>query len=242
MIVRGYSAGIEENIKVPATIFEKNLESFKEIENARINGVRNLCFVGSSCMYPVEALQPYKESSLGTGAVERSSEPYAYAKLACWQLCRAISSQYGLNFFTAIQADCYGYPDSSHFIGQLIRRFHEAKEEKRDEIIIWGSGNAIREPLFYGDAEKALQFVLENYNGPDAINVGNGKEHSVFQVATFIREVVGFNGSLCFDCSKPTGAERKTLDNSKLLKLGFDKFTEIKEGLEKAYSNFKNSL
>lgn len=241
MIIRGYSAGLEENIKFPATLFQKNIEVLKEIMDAYHSGVRNLCFVGSSCMYPLVARQPYEEHSLGTGPVEPTSGAYAYAKLAGWQLCRAISEEHGVNYFTAIQADVYGELNSTHFIGQLIKKFHFAKEENQREVEVWGDGTAIREPLYIEDAKRALDFVIENHKSVEPINIGNGKEYSIFQVASHIKEVVGYEGTIAFDCAKPQGALRKTLNNSKLIELGFDKFTELRDGLEKAYSNFKNS-
>lgn len=242
MIIRGYSAGIDENIRKPGNCFDGSIRVVEEIRDSIRNGVRNLVFVGSSCMYPIAAAQPYREESLGSGAIERTSESHAYANLAAYAQCRAYSRQYGVNYFTAIQADVYGKPESTHFIGQILKRMHFAKENHENEVIIWGDGSALREPFFFKDADRAIGFVHEHYQGPEPINLGNGKEYSVAHVARLIKEVVGYQGTLTFDCSQPSGVTRKTLDNSKLLAMGFDGFTSLEDGLVESYSIFKNSL
>lgn len=241
MIVRGYSAGLEENIKNPAHCFDRSLKACSDIETAFKQGVETLVFVGSSCMYPLDAPQPYKESYLGLGAIEETSGAHAYANFAAYAQCRAYSKQFGVNYFTAIQADVYGRPESTHFVGQIMRRMHYAKESGSKEIVIWGDGTAIREPMYVKDAERAIHFVQDYYMGPEPINLGTGRPYSIAAVARAIQDVVCFRGELVFDCAKSSGAQRKTLDSSKLFEMGFRCEHSLVDGIERAYSSFIKS-
>lgn len=242
MIVRGYSAGIEENINRPGDCFDKSLRVCLEIEMARRKGFEKLVFVGSSCMYPLDAPQPYKESSLGLGGIEETSAAHAYANLAAYAQCKAYSKQYRVNYFTAIQADVYGEPGSTHFVEQIMRRMHYAKESGAKDIVIWGDGTAVREPMHVDDAERAITFVHKHYVGPAPINLGTGIPYSIAAVARTIKEVVGFSGELVFDCAKSSGAPRKTLDSSKLFAMDFRNSLSLHEGLAKTYYDLKYHL
>ncbi len=241
MIVKGYSAGLATHIKQPASCFDASIKPVEEIRRAYENGWKTLCFVGSSCMYPIDAPQPYHEESLGKGLPEKTSLPHAYANYAAYAQCLAYAEQYGVNFFTAIQADVYGEP-GTHFIAQIMQRMCIAKANEDKYITIWGDGTVKREPLFIEDADRAISYLIENYKSPDPINVGSGHEQSISQVAMAIQDVIGFQGQLIFDFNKPSGAKRKVLCNQKLLRLGFTKFTDLRVGLAKFHQSSFSSI
>ncbi len=208
------------------------------------NKVTKLLFLGSSCIYPKLADQPMKEEALLSGYLEHTNEPYAIAKITGIKLCETYREQYGCNFIAAMPTNLYGYgdnyhPTNSHVVPALIRKFHEAKEENRPSVEIWGSGSPLREFMFADDLADACLFLMENCNEKQFVNIGTGEEVSIKELAETIGEVVGFEGELIFDISKPDGTPRKLLDTSRLHSLGFQHSIDLKTGLQKAYEDFK---
>lgn len=213
------------------------------IHSAYVNGVRKLMFLGSSCIYPKLAPQPLKEEYLLTGPLEPTNEPYAIAKIAGIKLCDAYRDQYGCNFISVMPTNLYGYndnyhPENSHVLPALIRKFHEAKIKGEKTVSIWGSGSPKREFLFADDLADACYFLMETYNEPNLINIGTGEDLSIKELALLIKEVIGFEGELVFDSSKPDGTPRKLMDVSKLHGLGWKHQIELKQGIALAYQDF----
>lgn len=213
------------------------------IHQSYLNGVKKLMFLGSSCIYPKLAPQPLKEEFLLTGLLEPTNEPYAIAKIAGIKMCEAYRDQYGCNFISVMPTNLYGlndnyHPEYSHVLPALIRRFHEAKTNKDTEINIWGSGTPRREFLFADDLGDACVFLMENYNDKEMINVGTGEDLSIAELAEMIKNVVGFQGKMNFDRSKPDGTPRKLMDVGKLHRMGWHHRTSLREGIEKAYKDF----
>jgi GDP-L-fucose synthase len=213
------------------------------IHSAYVNGVRKLMFLGSSCIYPKLAPQPLKEEYLLTGPLEPTNEPYAIAKIAGIKLCDAYRDQYGCNFISVMPTNLYGYndnyhPENSHVLPALIRKFHEAKSKGEQTVTIWGSGSPKREFLFADDLADACYFLMETYNEPNLINIGTGEDLSIKELALLIKEVIGFEGELVFDSSKPDGTPRKLMDVSKLHCLGWKHQIELKQGIALAYQDF----
>ncbi|WP_110828132.1 GDP-L-fucose synthase [Pedobacter nutrimenti] len=207
------------------------------------NGVKKLMFLGSSCIYPKLAPQPLKEEYLLTGLLEETNEPYAIAKIAGIKMCDAYRAQYGCNFISVMPTNLYGYndnyhPQNSHVLPALIRRFHEAKISKASEVVVWGSGQPLREFLFADDLADACYFLMEHYNENHLINIGTGKDLSIKDLAILIKNSVGYEGKLSFDSTKPDGTPRKLMDVSKLHKLGWKHTIELEEGIGLAYQDF----
>ncbi|MFM6975858.1 MAG: GDP-L-fucose synthase family protein [Sphingobacteriaceae bacterium] len=213
------------------------------IHQSYINGVKKLLFLGSSCIYPKLAPQPLKEDYLLSGPLEHSNEPYAIAKIAGIKMCDAYRDQYGCNFISVMPTNLYGYndnyhPENSHVLPSLIRKFHEAKVNVSPHVSIWGSGQPKREFLFADDLADACYFLMQTYNEPHLINIGTGVDLSVKELALLIKEIIGFEGDLVFDSSKPDGTPRKLMDVSKLHALGWKHQIELKEGISLAYQDF----
>lgn len=213
------------------------------IHQSHLHGVKKLMFLGSSCIYPKLAPQPLKEESLLTGKLEPTNEPYAIAKIAGIKMCEAYRSQYGHNFISVMPTNLYGindnyHPENSHVLPALIRKFHEAKINGTDEVIIWGTGSPLREFLFADDLADACVFLMENYDEPQFINIGVGEDLSIKDLALLIKEVIGYEGDLRFDTSKPDGTPRKLMDVSKLHTLGWKHQTELRAGINVAYQDF----
>lgn len=213
------------------------------IHNSYLNGVRKLLFLGSSCIYPKLAPQPLKEEYLLTGLLEPTNEPYAIAKIAGIKLCDAYRDQYHCDFFSVMPTNLYGYndnyhPQNSHVLPALIRKFHEAKENGAREVIVWGSGSPMREFLFADDLADACFFLMETYSEPGIINIGTGEDITIKDLALQIKEIVGFEGALVFDSTKPDGTPRKLMDVSKLHALGWKHKVELEEGIRLAYADF----
>ncbi|HTM99023.1 MAG TPA: GDP-L-fucose synthase [Pedobacter sp.] len=213
------------------------------IHYAYVNGVTKLMFLGSSCIYPKLAPQPLKEEYLLTGLLEETNEPYAIAKIAGIKMCDAYRSQYGCNFISVMPTNLYGYndnyhPQNSHVLPALIRKFDEAKRNGDTTVSIWGSGSPKREFLFADDLAEACYFLMQTYNEPNLINIGTGEDLSIKHLALLIKDVVGFEGELVFDASKPDGTPRKLMDVSKLHGQGWKHKVELKEGLKLAYQDF----
>lgn len=208
-------------------------------------GVKKLLFMGSSCIYPKLADQPLKEEYLLTGALEETNEPYAIAKIAGIKLCDAYRSQYGRNFISAMPTNLYGPNDNydlknSHVLPALLRKFHTAKEEGIPKVEIWGSGEPLREFLHVDDLAKACLFLMDRYDDPGHINIGTGKDISIADLARLIMEIVGFDGELKFDLSKPDGTPRKLMDVSKIHTLGWKHGIGLKEGISMVYEEMKS--
>jgi GDP-L-fucose synthase len=210
------------------------------IHNAYLNAVKKLLFLGSSCIYPKLAPQPLKEEYLLTGLLEHTNEPYAIAKIAGIKMCDAYRAQYGCNFISVMPTNMYGPNDNydlnnSHVLPALLRKFHEAKEEGKKEVVIWGTGTPRREFMHVDDAADACLFLMKNYNEPGLINIGVGEDLTIKELAAMIREITGFKGSIVFDASKPDGTPRKLMNVSKLNALGWKASISLKEGIKAVY-------
>jgi GDP-L-fucose synthase len=209
------------------------------IHQAYSNDVKKLMFLGSSCIYPKLAPQPLKEEYLLTGLLEETNEPYAIAKIAGIKMCDAYREQYNCNFISVMPTNLYGYndnyhPQNSHVLPALIRKFHEAKINNTPEVVIWGSGSPMREFLF----ADACYFLMDSYNEPNLINIGTGEDLTIKDLALLIKKVIGFEGELTFDSTKPDGTPRKLMDVSKLHQLGWKHQVELEEGVKLAYQDF----
>lgn len=229
-------------------IYENIMIATNVIHAAYEHKAEKLLFLGSSCIYPKFAEQPLKEESLLTGALEPTNEPYAIAKIAGIKLCEAYRDQYGCNFISAMPTNLYGPNDNydlqnSHVLPALIRKFHEAKEENKPTVEVWGTGSPLREFLHVEDLAEACVYLLENYNGKDFLNIGTGEDISIADLAAMVKDVVGFQGELRFDTSKPDGTPRKLMDVSKIHKLGWKHKIELREGIEAVYKEYcENSV
>ncbi len=236
--------GIHANNIYPADFLYDNLMIQNNVIHAALNQqVKKLMFLGSSCIYPKFAEQPIKEESLLSGYLEPTNEAYAIAKIAGIKLCQACHKQYGSNFISVMPTNMYGFgdnyhPENAHVLPALLRRFHEAKEEGKSEVTIWGSGKPLREFMFADDLAAACYFLMLHYNNPELINVGTGEEITILNLAKLIASVVGFEGAITFDASKPDGTPRKLMDSSKLHALGFHHTTALEEGLKLTYADF----
>lgn len=213
------------------------------IHQSYVNGVKKLMFLGSSCIYPKLAPQPLKEEYLLTGLLEETNEPYAIAKIAGIKMCDAYRAQYGCDFISAMPTNLYGYndnyhPQNSHVLPALIRKFDEAKRNGDTSVTIWGSGTPMREFLFADDLAAACFFLMQHYSEPHLINVGTGEDLTIKDLALLIQKVVGFEGELQFDSSKPDGTPRKLMDVSKLHALGWKHQIKLEEGLKLAYQDY----
>jgi len=217
------------------------------IHAAYLHGVKKLLFLGSSCIYPKLAQQPLKEEYLLTGLLEPTNEPYAIAKISGIKLCEAYRDQYDCNFISVMPTNLYGPGDNydlqnSHVLPALIRKFHEAKVSKTKAVEIWGSGSPLREFMYVDDLADACYFLMENYNDKLFINSGTGEEVSIKQLALLVKEIVGFEGELKFDTTKPDGTPRKLMDSSRLHNLGWRHQTSLKDGLKLTYQRFLQEI
>ncbi len=224
-------------------IYDNLIMETNIIHAAHVFGVKKLLFLGSSCIYPKMAPQPLKEEYLLTGLLEFTNEPYAIAKIAGIKLCEAYRDQYGKDFISVMPTNLYGigdnyHPENSHVLPALIRRFHEAKEANQSSVTIWGSGTPKREFLYADDLATACVYLMNHYSERELINVGTGEDLAIKELAELIKDVVGYNGQLVFDTSKPDGTPRKLMDVSKLHRLGWKHSTSLKAGIEKAYQDF----
>jgi GDP-L-fucose synthase len=213
------------------------------IHFAHVYGVKKLLFLGSSCIYPKLAPQPLKEDYLLSGLLEPTNEPYAIAKITGIKMCEAYRDQYGCNFISAMPTNMYGpndnyHPENSHVLPALIRKFHEAKVSGSDFVTIWGDGSPFREFLYADDLANALVYLMLNYNEKEFVNVGFGDEIAIKDLALMIQKVVGFEGRLMFDTSKPNGTPRKLMDSSRLFATGWKPKTQLEEGIKLAYQDF----
>lgn len=237
--------GIHANNTYRAEFLYDNLAiELNLIHEAYVAGVKKLLFLGSSCIYPKFAPQPMKEEHLLTGSLEQTNEPYAIAKIAGIKLCEAYRDQYGCNFISAMPTNLYGPNDNydlnnSHVLPALIRKFHEAKESGAERVEVWGDGSPMREFLHVDDLAEASVFLLETYDEKPFVNVGTGVDVTIRELAETVKKVVGFEGELYFDASKPNGTPRKLMDVSRLNALGFTARIGLEEGIASVYEDFK---
>lgn len=236
--------GILANWEQPVAFLLQNLAIQNNlIEAAADYDVRKLLFLGSSCIYPKMAPQPIREDALLTGPLESTNEAYAIAKIAGIKLCQAYARQYEKNFISAMPTNLYGPHDNynlhnSHVLPALIRKVHEAKIAGANSISVWGSGRPRREFLHTDDLADACLFLLENYDAPDPVNIGCGEDVTIRELAETVCEVLGYEGNLEFDTSKPDGTPRKLLDISKIRSLGWSPKISLREGIADAYRWF----
>lgn len=206
-------------------------------------GVKKLLFLGSSCIYPKLAPQPLKEDYLLSGLLEPTNEPYAIAKITGIKMCEAYRDQYGCNFISAMPTNLYGpndnyHPENSHVLPALIRKFHEAKMQQKSSVEIWGDGSPLREFLYADDLADALVYLLLNYNEKQFVNVGYGSDISIKDLALLVKKVIGFEGELTFDSSKPNGTPRKLMDSGRLFATGWRPKVDLEQGIALAYQDF----
>lgn len=231
--------GILANATYPVDFIYDNLMiEANVLQAAHTYGVKKLLFLGSSCIYPRDCPQPIREEYLLTSALEPSNQWYAIAKIAGLKMCQAYKQQYGDRFIACMPTNLYGpndnfHPKNSHVLPALIRRFIEAKEENRAEVVVWGTGNVYREFLHVDDLANACLFLMENYEGDEVVNVGTGKDVTIRQLVELVAEVVDYKGAIVFDASKPDGTPRKMLNVDRLHSMGWTYKIELTEGVAK---------
>ena len=240
--------GIKANMTSPADFLYENLQMQNNLIWAALkHNVKKLLFLGSSCIYPRECSQPMKEEYLLDGKPEPTNEGYALAKIVGIKLCEKIYDQYGKTFISCMPTNIYGENDnfdieSSHVIPALMRRMHEAKLNNSKEVVIWGSGESRREFLYVDDLADAVFWLMNNYEEKQFLNVGTGKDISIKELAFLIKKIVGYEGELIFDVTKPDGMPKKLLDVSKINQLGWNAKIDLKQGLNLAYQDFQKMV
>lgn len=238
--------GIMANSEAPADFILENLKIQNNVIGMAYKyNVKKLMFLGSSCIYPKMCPQPIKEEYLLSGYLEETNEGYALAKISGLKMCQFFNKQYGTNYISVMPTNLYGpydnfHPTKSHVMPSLIRKFHEAKVNNLPEVEIWGSGTPLREFLYSEDMADACIYLMETYKGNDFFNIGTGKEITIKGLAELIKDVVGYEGNLKFDPTKPDGTPRKLLDVSRLEKAGWTYKTELRDGIKKAYEWYVN--
>jgi len=236
--------GIMANIKAPAEFLYDNLAIQNNIIGASYeNGIKKLLFLASSCIYPRESQQPMKEEYLLDGKPEPTNEGYALAKIVGLKLCEMYNKQYGTDYISVMPCNIYGTgdnfdPEKSHVVAALIRKFYDAKANGADKVSIWGSGNARRELMFVDDLADACFYLFNNYSGNEFFNVGTGIDYSIKEIANYISDVIGYEGEIEFDTSKPDGMPQKLMDINKLKNRGWTAKTDLKEGIKKTYKYY----
>ena len=224
-------------------MYENMMMEMNVIHSAFKVGVKKLEFLGSSCIYPKLAPQPMKESCLLTSALEPTNEGYALAKISGLKYCEYLNRQYKTDFISVMPTNLYGpndnyHPEHSHVLPALIRRFHEAKESGAESVICWGDGSPLREFLYVDDLANLCVFLMNNYKGDETVNAGTGKELTIKELTELVAKVVGYEGQIKWDTSKPNGTPRKLLDVSKATSLGWTYKTELEDGIRLAYEDF----
>ena len=227
-------------------LYENLMIQSNVIHSAYATKVSKLMFLGSSCIYPKLAPQPMKEEYLLTGLLEQTNEPYAIAKIAGIKMCDAYRAQYDCNFISVMPTNLYGPNDNydlqnAHVLPTLIRKFHEAKQNGDPAVTIWGTGTPMREFLHADDLAAACVYLMENYNEEGLVNIGTGEDVTITELAMLIKEIVGYEGTLVYDHTKPDGTPRKLMDVSKLTNLGWKYSIELREGLKQVYADYQNS-
>lgn len=239
--------GILANQTYPADFIYDNLAIQCNIIHASYKwGVEKLLFLGSSCIYPKNAPQPIEENYLMTGFLEPTNDAYAIAKIAGIKMCQAYHNQYGCRFISAMPTNLYGQGDhynlqNSHVLPALLRKFHEAKLRNDESVIVWGTGRPRREFLHVDDAAMACYFLMQRYESPEIINVGSGTDHTIKELATIVKKITEFDGSIEFDESKPDGISRKLLNVDKITKVGWKSAIDLEEGLIFTYEDFQKN-
>lgn len=239
--------GIVANNEYPATFIRDNLMIQTNVIDASYRfGVKKLLFLGSTCIYPKYASQPMREEDLLTGLLEPTNEPYAIAKIAGIKMCQSYNRQFGTRYISVMPTNLYGPNDNfdlkhSHVLPAMIRKFHEAKEEGKPVVELWGTGSPRREFLHADDLADACVYLMHRYNDNSIVNIGVGKDISIRELAEKVRTVVGYNGDIVYDTTKPDGTPRKLVDVSKLTKLGWQAKIGLDEGLASTYSWFLQS-
>lgn len=227
-------------------MYENMVLEMNVIHEAWKNGCKKLMFLGSSCIYPRMAPQPMKESCLLTSELEKTNEAYALAKISGLKYCEFLNRQYGTDYISVMPTNLYGpndnyHPEHSHVLPALIRRFHEAKVSGAKEVTCWGTGKPLREFLYVDDLADACVFLMNNYSGNETVNLGTGKELTIKELAELVADVIGYEGEIKWDTTKPDGTPRKLLDVSKLEDLGWRYKTELRDGIGLAYEDFLNN-
>lgn len=240
--------GIHANSTYPAEFIYENLAINSNLVHAAWqNGVSRFLNLGSSCIYPCQSLQPIKEEYLLTGSLEKTNEAYALAKIAGLEMCRHYRNQYGVLFHSVMPTNLYGpgdnyHPENSHVLPALIRRFHEAKANQDDEVVIWGTGKPRRELMHVDDLASGILFFLDLENPPDWVNLGTGVDHSIQEIANLVKGAVGYGGTISNDFSKPDGMPVKRLDVTLAGKMGWKSQIRLEEGIHSVYDEFCQSL
>ncbi|NHC48268.1 GDP-L-fucose synthase [Aquirufa ecclesiirivi] len=236
--------GIVANNTYRADFLYENLAIQNHVIHASfVHQVKKLMFLGSSCIYPKMAPQPLKESYLLSGFLEPTNEPYAIAKIAGIKMCEAYRAQYGCQFISVMPTNLYGMNDNydlenSHVLPAMIRKFHEAKLRGDESITLWGTGSPKREFLYADDLAKACLYLMENYNESEFVNIGTGEDVSILELAEMVKKIIGFEGAIHWDTSRPDGTPRKLMDVSKLHQLGWKHEVELLDGIQLAYQDF----
>ena len=240
--------GILANSTFKADFIYDNLMIQNNIlKNAHYYGVEKLLFLGSSCIYPKDSLQPIKEEYLLSGYLESTNEPYAIAKIAGLKMCEYFREQYGCNFISAMPTNLYGPndnfdPKNSHVFAALIRKFHDAKINNYPKVELWGSGSPKREFLHVDDLANALIFLMENYNLKETLNIGTGEDISIKELSYYMRDIIGFKGGIEWDTSMPDGTAQKLLDVTKINNLGWKADVKLKDGIALTYNWYTQNL
>ena len=224
-------------------MYENMMLEMNVIHAAWQNGCKKLLFLGSSCIYPRMAPQPMKEDCLLTGALEKTNEAYALAKISGLKYCEFLNRQCGTDYISVMPTNLYGpndnyHPEHSHVLPALIRRFHEAKQSGAETVTCWGDGSPLREFLYVDDLANLCVFLMNNYSGNETVNAGTGKELTIKQLTELVAEVIGFKGTILWDTTRPNGTPRKLLDVSKAAALGWHYTTELEDGIRLAYEDF----
>jgi GDP-L-fucose synthase len=228
-------------------IYENLMIQSNVIQAAHLNGVKKLLFLGSSCIYPRECPQPIKEEYLLTGPLEETNDAYAISKIAGIKMCQAYRTQYGSNYISIMPTNLYGPNDNfdlekSHVLPALIRKFHEAKKANSPAVTVWGTGKVYREFLHVDDMADASIYLMQNYNDGDVVNIGTGVDLTIGDLAHMVKEIIGYEGEIVFDSSKPDGTPRKLLSVDKLHSLGWKHKIELRDGITSVYEQVKGDL
>ena len=238
--------GISANSHAPADFMYINMMiEMNVINSSWLNGCKKLEFLGSSCIYPRMSEQPIKEEYLLSGYLEKTNEAYALAKISGLKYCEYLNTQYGTDYISVMPCNLYGindnyHPENSHVLPALIRRFHEAKSKNLKSVTCWGDGSPLREFLFVDDLAELCVFLMNNYSGSETVNAGTGLEITIKNLTKLVAEVIGYEGEILWDTSKPNGTPRKVLDVSKAEALGWKYKTSLRDGIKLAYEDFKN--
>lgn len=240
--------GIAANSAMPADFMYQNMMLEMNVINAAWKyKCQKLLFLGSSCIYPKLAPQPMPESCLLTSSLEPTNEAYALAKISGLKYCEYLRKQYGADFISVMPTNLYGpgdnyHPENSHVLPALINRFHEAKISKAESVTCWGDGTPLREFLFVDDLAELCVFLMQNYSDFETVNAGTGQEISIKDLTNLVAQIVGYNGLICWDTTRPNGTPRKLLDVSKAKKLGWTYSTELTDGIKIAYADYLQRL